>query len=240
MVGEFMRLVDRVAGMPSVDHHFAPANETSIDLPAIEAHYNFRFDDDPASLARSLRLVAGDEAPGSPTDRDIVHFARAVGDGSSNRYVPWDGIGSEAWLRWNHARLTMHHPDMWPGLVRPANRVPQGDIALASSPPGQVAGTLRALFPAMASRLPPGGWRATIAFLAIARVHPFVNANKRLARFVANRELAAAGLMPHVNVPGLHREIAKSRSVLRQTGDATPIAMLLASASRRAAVIARR
>ena len=177
-----------------------------------------------------MRLVAGDEAPESPTDLDIVHFARAVGDGSSNRYVPWDGIGSEAWLRWSHARLTMHNPDMWPGLFRPANRAPQGDISLAGSPPSLVAGTLRRFSRRWRRdcRRADGARRSPTS--PIARMHPFVNANKRLARFVANRELAAAGLMPHVNVPGLHREIAKMRDVLRRTGDATPIAMLLAGA----------
>jgi len=59
--------------------------------------------------------------------------------------------------------------------------------------------------------------------------------NKRMARIVANRELAAAGLMPHVNLPGANREFAAIAHQVRRTGDAGPFAEWLARENGRAA-----
>lgn len=223
--------------MPSIDDHFAPSHATSQAMPAIEAHHKFRFDGDPAALARSVRIVAGAETPDSPEDLDILQYAHAIQAHSAERPAPHDGLANEAWLRWSHACLTVHHPGMRPRVFKPMNGVPQGDLSRAGTPPSMVAGTLRAMFAEFGSRLPAGGWRATLSFLVIVQMHPFVNGNKRLARFVANRELAAAGLMPHVNVPGLNQKITVARETLRRTGDAMPIALLLASASRQAALL---
>jgi hypothetical protein len=56
-----------------------------------------------------------------------------------------------------------------------------------------------------------------------------------MARVVANRELASAGLMPHVNLPGANREFAAIAHQVRRTGDASPFAQWLARESGRAA-----
>jgi Flp pilus assembly protein TadD len=229
------RVVENALRESPVDALFAPGPALAPDWPAIEAHHTYRHDADPAALARSVRLVAGTEAPTSPEDIDVVSCARIVAGRAASPPDLRDGIAHDAWLRWTHARLVGHRPALWPGFLNPITFVPRGDAELAGPSAHAISGTLRLAFGDLASRLPPGGWRATVAFLAILWIHPFLNANKRMARIVANRELAAAGLMPHVNLPGANREFAAIAHQVRRTGDAGPFAEWLARESGRAA-----
>ena len=120
-------------------------------------------------------------------------------------------------------------------MLNPVGNEPLGGSGRAHTPPRAIGGTLRHAFADVLTRLPAGGRRATAAFLAILWIHPFLNGNKRLARAVANEELAAAGLMPHLNVPGADRTLLAIVQDVRRTGDALPLASWLAMASRRAA-----
>jgi Flp pilus assembly protein TadD len=229
------RVVENALRESPVDALFAPGPARASAWPAIEAHHTYRHDAHPIALARSVRLVAGVETPTSPEDVDVVRCARVVAGHAASSPDLRDGIAHDAWLRWTHARLVGHRPELWPGFLNPITSVPRGDAELAGPSSHAITGTLRMAFGNLASRLPPGGWRATVGFLAILWIHPFLNANKRMARIVANRELAAAGLMPHVNLPGANREFAAISHQVRRTGDAWPFAEWLARESGRAA-----
>ena len=228
-------VVERFASTPSIEGRFTSLRVPSSAWPALEAHHVYRFDGDPRARARSLRLVAGTEPPASLEDLDVVRYARVAASRGGERAFTSDGVACEARLRWTHARLVRHRDDYWPGMLNPIGIQPLGGSDRAHTPPGAIAGTLRHAFAGVLPRLPPGGRRATAAFLAILWIHPFLNGNKRLARAVANEELAAAGLMPHLNVPGADRTILAIVQDVRRTGDALPLASWLAMASRRAA-----
>ena len=235
LLAALSRVVERFARTPSIESRFTSLRVPSSAWPALEAHHAYRFDNDPRARARSLRLVAGTERPASLEDLDVVHYARVAASRGGQRAFTSDGVACEAWLRWTHARLVRHRDDYWPGVLNPIGSQPLGGSDRAHTPPRAVAGTLRHAFADVLPRLPPGGRKATAAFLAILWVHPFLNANKRLARAVANEELAAAELMPHLNVPGADRTILAIVQEVRRTGDALPLASWLAMASRRAA-----
>jgi Flp pilus assembly protein TadD len=228
-------VVERFASTPSIEGRFGSLRVPSSAWPALEAHHVYRFDGDPRARTRSLRLVAGTEPAASPEDLDVVHYARVAASRCGERAFASDGVACEAWLRWTHARLVRHRDDYWPGMLNPIGNSPLGGSDHAHTPPRAIAGTLRHAFADVLPRLPPGGRRATAALLAILWIHPFLNGNKRLARTVANEALAAAGLMPHLNVPGADRTIPAIAQEVRRTGDALPLASWLAMASRRAA-----
>lgn len=233
--GEMLRILGRAAREPSIDGAFASGEGCSPAWPAIEAHHIYRFSDDPAALARSVALVAGDVSPASPTDVDILEYARAVRTRAADRPAARDTTGHDAWLRYTHARLTAHRPDMWPGLIKPSDRSPQGEDSVVRTPPREIAGTTRAVFAAIESHLRPGAWRAACACLAIYRMHPFFDSTKRLSRFVANHELTRAGLMPHVNMPGSRADFVRAVVRAFETGDPRPVAERLAAATHDAA-----
>lgn len=228
-------VVERAAGTPSIEARFTPRRVPSAAWPAIEAHHCYVFDDDPNARARSARLVAGAEPPASPKDLDVVHYASVAATRPAAGTIPPDGIACEAWLRWTHARLVRHRDDYWPGLLNPLGNARLGGSDHARTPPRAIAGTLRHAFADIGSRLPPGGRRAAAALLAILWIHPFLNGNKRLARAVANHELAAAGFMPHLNLAGADREVYAIAHEARRTRDAQPLALWLAAATHRAA-----
>jgi hypothetical protein len=205
--------------------------------PAIEAHCCYVFDGDPDALVHNVRVVAGAEAPTSPRDVDVVHYARAAAGDSRDPVAFHDGIAHDAWLRWTHARLLGHHPEFWPGMIKPTNYAPGGALGFARTRSRLAAGTLQTMSTILTNGLPPGGWRAILTVVAIVKIHPFFNGNKRLARYAANRDLAAAGLMPIVNVPAADRLLLGFTASAWNTGDALELAELLASASRQAATL---
>jgi len=233
-VDEFAALVERARRAPPIDDRFASGRPASAAWPAIEAHCCYRYDRDADGFARSVRIVAGNEPPASLQEADLLRYARVVASRDRDLGEFGDAIAYDAWLRWTHARLVGHRSDFWPGMVKPTGNVPGGAMSYARTPPGMTAATLRAMLACLADGLSPGAWRATLVCFAILAVHPCYNANKRLARCAMNRELAAAGLMPVLNVPGSDRELLRHTAAARKTGDLQPIAEMFASASREA------
>lgn len=231
----FRRIADRASASPSIDDAFAPLADRSGRWHAIEAHFTYRFDGDAAALERDSLLVDGRAPPAEDVDADVVGYARAAQARRTNRPPADDADALDAWLRLAHARLVANRHDYWPGFYKPTNSTPRADPKHARVPAASAAGTMRNILLHVARRFPPGGWRATLVLFAILRLHPFLNGNKRLARFLANGELEAAGLMPHANLPGAIHELVRRVGQAWKHEDPRPVADWLATESRRAA-----
>lgn len=227
-------MVDRAANKAPIDHAFAPCSDRSGRWHAIESHLAFRTSRGAPALERDLRLVAGEIAPAESVDDDVVRHACAVKSRPARR-PPADALALDAWLRLAHARLLAHRVECWPGFYKPTHSTQLAGSAHARVSPPYVSGTVRTILPEITRRLPPGGWRATLVLAAIVLIHPFVDGNKRLARFLANGELEAAGLMPHMHSPGKVRTLVQLAIEVKERRDAEPLATWLAAASRESA-----
>lgn len=234
VVGAIRAMIDRAAGSEPIDHAFAPRSDRSGCWHTIESHLAFRTHRSVPLLERDVRMVAGGVPPADSVDDDVVCHARAVKTRQANR-PPREAEALDAWLRLAHARLLAHRVECWPGFYKPTPSTPLVGSAYARVPPLRITGTVRTILPEIARRLPPGGWRATLVLAAIVLVHPFVDGNKRLARFLANGELEAAGLMPHMHSPEKVRKLVHLAIEARERRDATQLARWLANASREAA-----
>ena len=228
------RLADRLHDAPPIDHRFAAGTPRSADWPALEAHHNFlglRTDD---AIGATVRLVA---APGpSPSDADLdrLRYARAVADTTIGAIDTDDPYAFEAWLRLRHAQLVGHRADHAPGQLKLLNNVIADYPLLPRTPSRHVAATLRAIVADLAPRVPAGLLRSVFLYAALLECHPFADANGRVARLFVNRQLASAGVYPH-----LRREGKDSAQVntARAGADLEPLVEWLAAGSHYAAAL---
>ncbi len=180
---------------------FAPARAADPAWPAIEAHFAFHGGDAIAAIAASrerLERMAPESGSAalSAHDADLVHYARAV---RLSRTVPLpgqDGVDGETWVRFWHAQLCGHRPQLFPGQFKPVANLVRANPGEPRTPPLAVAGTFRAFFAEAYARATPGPVRAALVYHAVTKIHGFMDGNGRLARFLLNRELEATGLAP--------------------------------------------
>lgn len=195
----------------------------------IEAHFAFHRPDSIAELDRTLvdlgkRSPAPKAEDASLSMLDVVNFERAVRE---RRARPaGEGTGTEAWLRYWHARVTAHRPEVFPGQMKPVPNLVLTSHRVARAAPRQAAATIAAFFATDYHRLPPGFARAALVYFAISQTHPFFDGNGRIARFMQNAELERAGLAPLV-IP--HDVAGAIPGVLHHARSTTDLGPLMAA-----------
>jgi hypothetical protein len=233
------RATARIEDEAPVDALFATGPVQSAAWPALEAHHNFLVGGTPDAIARSVDLVAGRLAPEGSRDADVVRYAAAV---ASRRPMPRgtpDPVALEARLRFIHARIVGHRPELAPGQLKIINNMVQGTPHFPRTQPGRVAGTLRAWFGERESLVPPGPWRASFLMMLMADIHPFFDGNGRVQRFLVNDELAASGYFPSLRVGDTRADLPPLLYEARRSGVVRPLLEWIAAGSRYAAALDR-
>lgn len=204
---------------------------------ALEAHYSAHLGDDAAAARRTLAFLdawgdSGRETlPSSITaaQLDAWNYYRAI----RHHRAVHHGIacGSHAvapWLRYWHAWLASHRPELGPGQLKAFPNSVIVDSHVERTEPALVEGTL-AFIHARCAALPPGAARAALVYYVIADVHPFADGNGRLGRFLMNRELEAAALSPVVTPARLKAPFGGLLEAIRRQCDLAPFVAWLAS-----------
>jgi tetratricopeptide (TPR) repeat protein/prophage maintenance system killer protein len=204
------------------------------EWPGIEAHFAFHRPESPDDIRATLiglaaRRTAADVAETAPAVLDVVHFERAVRQRRS--LAPGAGTGSEAWLRYWHARLTAHRPEVFPGQIKPVPNFVMTSHQVARAAPRQAAASCAEFFATQYNDLAPGFARATLVYFAISQIHPFFDGNGRVARFLLNAELELAGLSPLVITQSIAGAIPKILRQSRATADLGPLMDAIAEAA---------
>ncbi len=169
---DLLALLDRaardLADAPTVDTTFARGPVRSAAWPALEAHHSFRLPGTPEALEHSVGIVDGRVALASDDDRDVARYAAAVATRDRGPTDPRDPVEWEAWLRFRHAQLVGHRPDLAPGQLKLINNMVTNQPQVPRTLPGAVAGTLRTWFGERAAHVPPGPWRAAFLMLLMS------------------------------------------------------------------------
>ena len=199
------------------------------EWPGIEAHYAFHRPDSIDEIEKTLVDLGNAGAVRqaedvAPSMLDVVNFERAVRE---RRARPAGaGIGTEAWLRYWHARVTAHRAEVFPGQMKPVPNLVLTSHHVVRAAPRQAAATIAAFFATDYLRLPAGVARATLVYFAISQIHPFFDGNGRIARFMQNAELERAGLAPIVIPPNIKGAIP---AILRHARSAADLGPLMAA-----------
>lgn len=203
----------------------------------LEAHYSAHLGDDAAAARRTLEFLdawggsAREELPSATTARqlDAWNYYRAI----RHHRALVDGIACEsrtvaAWLRYWHAFLASHRPELGPGQLKAFPNSVIVDSHIERTAPGLVEGTLEHIHASCAALL-PGAARAALTYYVIADVHPFADGNGRLGRFLMNRELEAAGLSPVVTPASFKPPFGRALDAIRRDCDLGPFVAWLAA-----------
>jgi tetratricopeptide (TPR) repeat protein len=216
---------------------FRPCAPPAPDWPAIEAHFAFHSGDTVEEVARSLALLKsaaplGSAAAPSKHLEDLARFESTVRDVGNDPARPRDGVEWETWIRYLHAFLTWHRPEMLPGQFKSTQNLVRMNPLEKRAVPLRVAGTFRQFFEAVYGLAPPGAGRAALVYHAMAKIHGFVDGNGRLGRFLLNRELEAAGLGPIVIPDSLEAPLTDAMKSSRRSRDLREIIAVLIEANR--------
>lgn len=236
LVSAFAALAERLASEPAIDDAFPASRPASAAWPALEAHHNLRPEHATAEIERSVAIVAGREPPQGEGDLDLIRYANAVASRDADPWPLVDATAWQAWLRWRHAQIAGHRLALRPGQFKLINNLVGNAPQIPRTPPRRLPATLAAVVGELAPRVPSGARRAVFLYAAIGEMHPFQDANGRVARFLLNRLLVEAGRFPHLR---RDRSDAELVSRTRTTGDAAPLVEHLASGSRYAAALDR-
>ncbi len=203
--------------------------------PAFEAHFALHGGDDIDAALATVRSLAENSAGLQPGNalarRKVWHFTRAI---TLRRAMPSaanTGAAAEARLRFWHAVITQDDRDVFPGQVKPLPNLVSSNPGVIRTPLDAVPGTWRVLLTEHRDRAQPGPWRAALLYFAIVDIHGFRNANGRLARFMMNVELEAAGFHPIVHTDAIVKSVAAALSAVRHLEDLEPLVDLFARAS---------
>lgn len=134
--------------------------------------------------------VEGVEFYDRPQDaHDVAATYKIVSDPQLSTAVPRTGDELLELLRSHHAMLMAARPERHPGLFKAKPNFAGGYEFVA---PEAVEGTLRRGFDLLTGLTDPFQ-RALVMMLVLTEVHPFDDGNGRIARILANAELAHAG-----------------------------------------------
>ena len=204
----------------------------------LEAHFSAHLGEDAADVRATLAFLCehgthGRDALPAVTDAKLRDAHNYYGAIRHHREVcgaaECDADNVVAWLRYWHAFLTAHRREMSPGQLKafPNSVIVNPDVERTA--PGLVEGTLEHVYANAGPALARGAARAALVYYVIADVHPFVDGNGRLGRFLMNRELAAAGLAPVVT-PRSHKvPFTGVLAAIRRDHDLGPFVAWLAS-----------
>jgi tetratricopeptide (TPR) repeat protein len=213
------------------------------EWPGIEAHFAFHRPETSDGLQRTLdELAAGgpNEETGrrSTTNHDIIRFERAVRARQANSGDAPEG--TEAQLRYWHALITWHRPEVFPGQMKPVPTLVLTSPRLLRAAPREAAASCAEFFATQYRLLPPGFARAVFVYFAIVQIHPFYDGNGRVARFMMNAELERAGLCPIVMPQSIAKAMPEVLRQARKDVDLRPLLFAMAEAAElTSAIVAR-
>lgn len=200
-----------------------------------EAHFAMHRGDDVNAILGSRNLLnaaTADPAAARAADtRKMLHYLRAI---ELRRTLPaplTTAAAREARLRFWHAAIGQDDPEFFAGQVKPTPNFVSTNPTVARTPPFAVVGTWRSLLTEANDRAQAGPWRAALLYFAIVDMHGFRDGNGRLARFVLNVELEAAGYHPVVLSDAIVKSVAAALSAVRHMDDLEPLVDLFARAS---------
>ena len=214
---------------------FARGLPSWVDWPLFEAHFALHRGDSLEAVLGSRALLHAAKADlyadQRAVTRKLQRYVRAI---ALRRALPPagdTGAASEARLRFWHAAISPDSEEFFGGQIKPSLNYVSTNPLVLRTPPAAVAGTLRRLLSEHRERAPPGPWRAALLYFAIVDMHGFRDGNGRLARFLINVELEAAGYHPIVHSDGIVRSISAALSAVRHLDDLAPLVDLFAHAS---------
>ena len=142
------------------------------------------------------------------------------------------GHHAEAWLCLWHARLMSGHPESLPGQYKLAwNRIGYHP----TTPPAAVSATLNIVLTDLLPKLTAGYPRAVFLYLAISKIHAFVDGNGRLARCMMGWECRSRGLPPVVMTPAFHDQHVAGLRVALDGGNIDALWRAMAASTQDAA-----
>ncbi len=234
LIRDMARLAARAAVLDPVDASCAAGTPRSTAWPAIEAHHNVLASRDDDAISRSVALVGHPDRAFGDADLDVLHYARAVERSSARPPDDRDPEALEAWLRLRHAQLAIHRPARGPGQAPGSDNVGGTAVNILRSTAATGRATLRALVADIAPGVPVGVLRAAFLYTALLEMHPFSDANGRVARLALNRWLEAAGRFPYLRQS---ESDARLLAQARATGDLRPVLAFIGAGSRYAAAL---
>ena len=202
----------------------------------LEAHYSAHLGEDAASARGTIDYLrewgerASAELPRPVDDKlldahnyygAIRHYRTLGGAGCDSRHVA-------GWLRYWHALLGSHRPEVGPGEVKAFQNSVIINPGIERTEPALVEGTLEHIHATLYATLSPGIARAVVVYWTIIDVHPFADGNGRLGRLLMNRELETAGLSPVVMPLRLKPVFGKALKAMRFRHDLAPFVAWLA------------
>jgi tetratricopeptide (TPR) repeat protein len=229
------QLADRLDGARA-DIPSLPVGMTApAEWPGIEAHFAFHRPASRDAVRQTLETIAAvraspEIADAQPAALDVFNFDGAVRQRRS--LSSGSGSGSEAWLRYWHARITGHRPQMFPGQIKPVPNFVLASHRLVRVTPRQAAATCAEFFATGYVTMAPGFERAALVYFAIAQIHPFYDGNGRVARFLLNAELELASLPPLLFPKAVDEAIPGVLDRVRTSADLMPLMEAIAEAAR--------
>ncbi|MGI8536405.1 MAG: Fic family protein [Mycobacteriales bacterium] len=201
-VGLFRALGDTLKGTaPSVRPALGPPDRWQW-LPFFEAYFSNYIEGTIFSLEEARNIALHDEVPaGRPADaHDVSATYRLVSDVAAMETVPASADEFRDLLRDRHRVLMAGRPEKKPGDFKVERNFAGGYEFVQ---PEQLLGTLKAGFDLLAEQTDPFH-RAVFMMFLVSECHPFDDGNGRLARLMANAELAARGQV-RIVVPSAYR-----------------------------------
>lgn len=171
-------------------------------LPFFEAYFSNYIEGTIFSVEEARDIALHDKVPvGRPADaHDVSATYRLVSDPAVMETVPASARELLDLLRDRHRVLMAGRPEKRPGEYKVERNFAGGYEFVQ---PGQLLGTLTAGFDLLAEHTDPFHRGVFMMFL-ISECHPFDDGNGRLARIMANAELAARG-QTRIIVPSAYR-----------------------------------
>lgn len=234
---EALRSLSLKTGGPVRDREnerFARGLPTWDGWPAFEAHFALHGGDDVEAIVTTAELLraaaAIPEAEQTLAARKLRSFVRAIGLRRTLQPAAATPAAGEARLRFWHAAIGLDDADFFAGQVKPIPNFVSSNPSVAFTPLDAVPGTWRRLMSEHRDRAQRGPWRAALLYFAIGDIHGFRNGNGRLARFMMNVELEAAGYHPIVHSDRLVKSMAAALAAVRHMDDLEPLVDLFARA----------
>lgn len=205
-----------------------PAEVTS--LAFFEAYFSNFIEGTEFAVDEAVDIIFKKRIPNTrPQDaHDLLGTYRIVSDTTEMQRTPRTFSDLERLLKHRHAAIMSARPDKGPGQYKvEKNRA--GSTAFVD--PGLVRGTLDIGFETYQSLATPFQ-RAVFMMFLIAQVHPFADANGRVARMMMNADLVAAGEQ-RIIIPTIYRaNYLSALKAISNRASAEPLIRMLDFAQR--------
>lgn len=206
------------------------ADSARTNLAFFEAYFSNYIEGTEFAIEEAMDIVFNGVIPRErPEDaHDILGTFRIVSNGAQMGRTPRNFEGLVSLLKERHAACMGMRPDKIPGQFKSKENRAGSTFFVA---PDLVLGTLEKGFEIYRG-LEVALHRAVFMMFIVSEVHPFVDANGRVARIMMNAELVAQGEQ-RIIIPTVFRNnYISALKALSQTGKSSPIIQVLDFAQR--------